>query len=249
MIQYDVMKEELTKENILLLILHCIREKIFESLHSQQMLLEVLLALTFDDGAYKQMQTNSTEILSILSTSYKNSSSTFQYLLWRLDPKQDLTCNDQVYQYDVVFINSSKDKDLCLQISNALDKENYRVWFDQDETLTNSMTEKASIIDQSEIVLFCLSDAFKQNSFCRSEALYTFQSQYQIVPLIVTSNYRPDGWIHPLIQGKIYIDFIKHDFQLAINKLKSEIQRYKSPFSITSSVPQPPILVESPKIK
>ncbi len=41
--------------------------------------------------------------------------------------------------------------------------------------------------------------------------------------MIVTTNYRPDGWLNRLISGKISIDFTKLDFEMAQMKLKTEI--------------------------
>jgi hypothetical protein len=118
---------------------------------------------------------------------------------------------------------SNDDRDLCIRIYEELVKENFRVWI--DETTIN---EKCEIIDSCEYFLICLSESYKQNCYCRCEAMYAFQRQYRIIPLIVTTNYRPDGWLNRLINGKSLIDFTKQDFQSSKIKLKNEINRFKT---------------------
>ena len=114
---------------------------------------------------------------------------------------------------------SNDDRDLCIRIYEELVKENFRVWI--DETTIN---EKCEIIDSCEYFVICLSESYKQNCYCRCEAMYAFQRQYRIIPLIVTTNYRPDGWLNRLITEKILIDFTKHDFQSSKLKLKNYLK-------------------------
>jgi hypothetical protein len=122
---------------------------------------------------------------------------------------------------------SHSDKDLCVRIYDQLIKDDFRVYIDQDETISITMNEKCQIIDSCEYILICISDSYKQNLYHRCEASYAFERQYQIIPLIVTSNYRLDGWLNRIISGKISIDFLKLDFESAQMKLKTEIDRQR----------------------
>jgi hypothetical protein len=117
------------------------------------------------------------------------------------------------------------DKELIYRIYNQLIKDNFRVWIDHDETFGTTMTTKVHIMKQSKYILIGMSDEYKQNSYCRYEAYYAYQCQYKIIPLILTLNYYPDGWLMDIIHGKIYIDFIKLQFDLAYRTLISEINR------------------------
>jgi hypothetical protein len=143
--------------------------------------------------------------------------------------------HERNYKYDIIFSYSHSDKDLCLRISDQLMKDDFRVWIDQDETFATTMNEKCEIIDSSEYFLMCISDSYKQNLYCRCEASYAFQRQCHIIPLIVTTNYRPDGWLNRLISGKISIDFTKLDFEMAQMKLKTEIDRQRKYLKINSN--------------
>jgi hypothetical protein len=214
LIQYEQIKEEFIKQNGLTLILRCTTES-----KIQQPIFEIVLALTFHKEAFQQLKEN-----------FKSSGTSFtlQYIRWKLEKEEELLSRpiiqNKEYKYDIILLYSYSDRDLCFRIYQELLKENFRVWIDQDENMIN---EKYEIIDSCEYVLICLSESYKQNLYCQCEASYAFQRQCQLIPLIVTSNYRPDGWLNPLINGKISIDFTKLDFELAKLKLKNQIDRQR----------------------
>jgi hypothetical protein len=118
---------------------------------------------------------------------------------------------------------------------------------DQDETIAKTMNEKFEIIDSCEYFLICISDSYKQNLYYRCEAYYAFEHQYQIIPLIVTPNYRLDGWLNRIISGKIYIDFTRLDFELAQMKLKTEIDRQRKYSKIIPKKDLTPIEIPTKK--
>ena len=93
------------------------------------------------------------------------------------------------------------------------------------ETFGTTMLTKTDAIDQSKYILICMSDEYKQNLYCRCEAYYAYERQCQLIPLILTLNYHPDGWLTDVINRKIYIDFVILDFDLAYKTLKSEINQ------------------------
>lgn len=231
LVQYDQIKDEFIRENGLSLIVRCATDNKFKPLQVQQPALEILLALTFNKEAYQQLKQNSHQIKSLLSLSHQGISNTVDYILWKLENEEQILAkpinHQRNFKYDIFLSFLHSDKDLCLRISDQLVKDDFRVYIDQDENKIITMNEKCEIIDLCEYFLICASDSYKQNFYCRCEATYASERQYQIIPLIVTSNYRPDGWLNPLITGKISIDFVKQDFQLAHMKLKTEIERQK----------------------
>ncbi|CAF3318728.1 unnamed protein product, partial [Rotaria sp. Silwood2] len=85
---------------------------------------------------------------------------------------------------------------------------------------------------------------YKKDYFCPSQATYAFERQCKIIPLIVLSNYRPDGWLNRIINGKISIDFIKFDFELAKTQLKNEIDRQRKYSKLNQK--QNSILIKTP---
>ena len=207
-------------------------EEKFKSIQVQQSALEILLALTFHQQAQPKLKETIDQIKSSLILSHQGISNLLQDILWKLENDQRiLDEEDQIdqrdFQYDVIVSFAQPDRQLALRISEQLIHENHRVWIDEDEGFSRTMNEKCQIIDSCEYFLLCVSDSYKHNSYSRCEATYAYKRHHPLIPLIVTSNYRADGWLNRLITGKCSIDFIKLGFEIAFNKLKDEIHRHR----------------------
>jgi hypothetical protein len=247
LIQYDQIKDLLIEQNGLPLFIRCATEIKFKPFQVQQPALEILLALTFNQEAYRQLKTNVTLIKPFLSSSHQGISRAVETILWKLEIEEEALTksinSDITYKYDIFLSFSYADKELCLRIYDQLLKDDFRVWYDQEETFGTPMDTKGKIIDECEYMIICTSDTYKQNCYCRCEAHYAFGRHCQIIPLIVTPNYRPDGWLTRIISGKIHIDFVKLDFELAYIKLKTEIDRQRKYSKISHKKDSEPVII------
>ncbi len=52
----------------------------------------------------------------------------------------------------------------------------------------------ANAIEDSLCVIICMTEKYKQSSNCRAEAEYSFKLNKSIIPIIMQSNYKPNGW-------------------------------------------------------
>ena len=89
------------------------------------------------------------------------------------------------------------------------------------------MNAMAEAVENSEFVLLCMSDSYKQSTYCQAEAEYAFGCKRRLVPLIVRQGYRADGWLGFMIGARIYVDFGSFDFETACEKLITEIVRQR----------------------
>ena len=85
------------------------------------------------------------------------------------------------------------------------------------------MSAMADAVENSEFVIMCMSDAYKQSTYCQAEAEYAFNCKRRLIPLIMRQGYRPDGWLGFMIGSRIYVDFGRFDFDVACEKLMTEI--------------------------
>lgn len=248
-IHYDQIKEELTKQNIIPLLLRCTMEMKFKPLQVQQPALEILLALTFNKDAYRLLKDHVEQFRSLLTSPHQGISRAVHCLLWRYEKLDESKRSSVNHQYDLMLSYSHSNQDLADRINDHLTQDHFRLSFNCDETFGLNMQSKIDLIDQSRYILLCLSNEYKQNSYCRCEAYYAHERQYKIIPLIFSSNFHLDGWLIEIIKGKIYIDFGKLDFDLAYQTLKNEINRETKSESfsyrpmdiesIPTSIPQP----------
>ncbi|CAF1276393.1 unnamed protein product [Rotaria sordida] len=88
---------------------------------------------------------------------------------------------------------SHSDRQLCYQIHERLVQDGFSVWIDRDNMYGTTMVAMAEAIENSEFVLICMSDTYKQSVYCQSEAHYAFERRCHLIPLIMKPCYKPDG--------------------------------------------------------
>jgi hypothetical protein len=86
-------------------------------------------------------------------------------------------------------------RDLCLKIKSELEKMNYTVWIDVENIHGSSLESMALAIENAMCVLMCMTEKYKQSTYCRAEAEYAFNINRPIVPIIMQKNYQPTGWL------------------------------------------------------
>jgi hypothetical protein len=230
----------LTIQGALPLLLRCATESKFDPIKAQLPALEILLALTFNAEAARQLKQNAQFISNLKTLVTSSTEQRFQRvaegLLWKLEkeetamakPDTSSRTRDIVTKtYNIMLSYSHSDKDLCYRIHDRLVKDNLRVWIDRDEMHGQTMVAMANAIENSEFVFIGMSDAYKQSAYCQSEAHYAFERRCHLIPLVMKSNYRPDGWLGILVSGKIYVDFPKLGFEVGYEKLRNEIARHR----------------------
>jgi hypothetical protein len=208
----------------------------FDPLKVQKPSLEILLALSFSKEASSYLKENQEFMSCIRNLSNNpniekaNLQRAAEHLLWKLEKETeavDKPKDSNSYQYDIMISYSHSDKKLCHQIYDQLIKDGFRVWIDREDMHGATMIAMANAIENSDVVIICMSDAYKQSVYCQSEAHYAFERRRRLIPLIMESRYKPDGWLGIIVSGKIYIHFVKMEFNLAYEQLKTEIGQHR----------------------
>ncbi|CAF4654686.1 unnamed protein product [Rotaria sp. Silwood1] len=231
-VQHDQVKNELIKQGTLLLLVKCVVETRFNQSNVQQIALEILLALSFHKDACSVLKQNE-NFMNHCRILVENTNSVrfdlqraAEGLLWKLERENEAIAKPTTlnsYQYDIMISYSHKDKELCLRIHEQLLKDGFNVWIDRDCLYGSTMAGIANAIENSECVLICMSNTYKESVYCQSEAHYAFERRCRVIPIILQPNYKPDGWLRIIVSGKIYVDFVDVEFELAYEKLKNEI--------------------------
>ena len=84
----------------------------------------------------------------------------------------------------------------------------------------------AKVIDNSAMILLCLSDLYEQDNHCQAVAEYAFNSKRFILPLIVQKGYKIDRWLTSIINDDTPIDFSTPDFKSSSSLLIEKIDQY-----------------------
>ena len=97
---------------------------------------------------------------------------------------------------------------VLVELKNRLRASGYRVWMDLEQMGGSTLDAMAKAVENSSVVLVCVSERYKESPNCRAEAKYAFQLGKEIIPLMMQRNYMPDGWLGIIVGEKF-----RHDFQ------------------------------------
>ncbi|CAF3602154.1 unnamed protein product [Rotaria socialis] len=238
--QHDQIREELIKQKGDSLFLRCALEDNFNPLKAKLPALEILLALTFNKDFAATLKDNTAfinHVRTLTSSPQQELQLVATALIWKLEKEPETTVQpvqEQMSsptiakkQYNIMISYSHNDKELCHRILNALEKDQLRVWIDSRLMHGATFDAMAKAIENTEFVVMCMSDAYKQSAFCEMEASYAVKRRCHIIPLVMTANYKADGWLGVLTSALIYVDFPKLGFDKAYQELKKQIGLFR----------------------
>ena len=62
-------------------------------------------------------------------------------------------------------------------------------------------------VENTVVVVICISRAYKESANCRMEANYALQREVKMVPCMMEEGYRPDGWLGMILGTKLWYGF------------------------------------------
>ena len=131
-------------------------------------------------------------------------------------------------------------QEVLVEVKNRLQASGYRVWMDLEQMGGSTLETMAKAVENSSVVLICLSERYKESPNCRSEAEYTYKLGKDIIPLMMQRNYKPDGWLGMLLGTKFWIDFhSKHIVKTGVTKLIKELGGRGKDVDVTDGPSEP----------
>ncbi|XP_064597244.1 uncharacterized protein LOC135463752 [Liolophura sinensis] len=98
------------------------------------------------------------------------------------------------------------------KIHEGLERNGFRVWIDRNEMKGSIVDSIAEGVENAEVLLMCVSPKYKNSKYCRAEAEYAFTNDIDIVPLLLESEYKADGWLGLIKGAKKHFDFSNDDY-------------------------------------
>ena len=77
----------------------------------------------------------------------------------------------------------------------SLQARGYVVWFDLERMKGSVVDAMSDAIDNAEVMLYAVSEAYKESGNCRLEANYAHQQDVDMIPLMVQEGYKAKGWL------------------------------------------------------
>ncbi|XP_046563071.1 uncharacterized protein LOC124271945 [Haliotis rubra] len=99
------------------------------------------------------------------------------------------------------------DQKMLIKVKEFLKGHNFKVWMNIDNMEGSKLQTMAEAVENASVVLVCMSEGYKLNQNCRSEAEYAYSLQKPIIPLLLQRDYKPDGWLGFITATKLYFNF------------------------------------------
>ena len=117
-------------------------------------------------------------------------------------------------------------RELCMRIKSDIEAAGHKVWIDVNDMHGSSLNSMAEAIEQSYLVIICVTEKYRQSINCQAEAQYAFRLNKPILPLILQSGYeKVKGWLGIVIGDKIFINFTKYAYDECVRRLTKELSR------------------------
>ena len=161
--------------------------------------------------------------------------------LWEIEGKTSRTAGKKEISGNHVMISYQWDnQDVLIEVKNSLQASGYRVWMDLEQMGGSTLEAMAKAVENSSVVLVCVSQKYKESPNCRSEAEYAYQLRKDIVPLMMQRKYKADGWLGMLVGTKLWIDFqSKHVIDAGVGKLIKELGGRGKDVDVTDGPTEP----------
>jgi hypothetical protein len=195
------------------------------------MVYDILWSLSFNTLIQEQLRSNPAFMAKLAKLGHESSDPNIcksaNGILWLLDSNREenvVPNNSNDTRFDVMISYSHQDQQICKQVYDELIRAGYRIWIDFDQMHGNFMDAMAQAIEQSHAIIICMSEHYQRSNFCRAEAQYAFQRKLKMVPILLQTHYKPNGWLSFLVSQLLYVDFTKYEFPEAIEKLFKELK-------------------------
>ena len=86
-------------------------------------------------------------------------------------------------------------QDVVTKIVGELQARGYEVWFDLERMKGSVMDAMSEAIEGAEVMLYGVSEPYKESANCRLEANYAHQQDLDMIPLMMQEGYKANGWL------------------------------------------------------
>ena len=93
------------------------------------------------------------------------------------------------------------------RLNLALKSRSYTVWIDIEKMQGSTVEAMSEAVEDSAVMCYGISQAYKESTNCRLEAQYAFQQELDMVPLMMEEGYRAKGWLGMLLGVRLYYQF------------------------------------------
>jgi len=158
--------------------------------------------------------------------------------------KDDKKENNSSKNWDVMMSYNWASQPVMILLARKLQASGVRVWLDIDQMTGSTLEAMAEAVEGSKMVIVGVSKKYKESPNCRTEAQYAFQLGKHIVPIMMHSAYKPDGWLGALLGAQLWFDCTSDTkMEESFVNLFREVKKYADmPNLVAPATPASPTL-------
>ena len=186
--------------------------------------LEIIAQLTFDEKIASDMknnivfkdflekfnQENEEKITSEdEKKAYNGVKKLLEQINWNLKEKFTKSETKNSSKHIMISYNTAS-RPLCLKIKQKLEALEFgHVWMDVTDLHGSSLDSMANGVENASCVLMCVTEKYRQSIYCKAEAQYAFQLNKTIIPVIMQTSYKPQGWLGIIMNVNNHVNIKK----------------------------------------
>ncbi|CAF1366005.1 unnamed protein product [Adineta steineri] len=110
------------------------------------------------------------------------------------------------------------------KIYDCLIERHYNVWYDKINLHRSVLDSMGEAVENSYIVILCMTDGYSQSGYCNLEAKYAIERKIPVIPCMMEEAYRPCGSLGIIKSDLKHIEFFdENKFEEKFEELINEI--------------------------
>ena len=98
-------------------------------------------------------------------------------------------------------------QETVVRVRDALGRRGYAVWLDIEQMQGSTVEAMADAIDGCSAVLYGISRNYKESANCKLELSYAHSMGIKMVPMMLQSDYTPQGWLGMILGLDLWYGF------------------------------------------
>ncbi|XP_076812758.1 uncharacterized protein LOC143459466 isoform X2 [Clavelina lepadiformis] len=127
-----------------------------------------------------------------------------------------------------------------VKLDNYLKKFELKTWIDISNMQGSILESMAHAVEDASVVVIAMTEDYKKSNACRTEAEYAYKLRKPVIPLLLQSQYKPDGWLGAVLGMKLYVDLSNEDecegkFPEVLTRIQTQLSQNPLSVSITDT--------------
>ncbi|CAF4911504.1 unnamed protein product, partial [Rotaria sp. Silwood1] len=136
----------------------------------------------------------------------------------------------------MISYNHASASDIAQKIYDRLTERHYNVWFDKKDLHGSVLDSMGEAVENSYVVLLCITDGYSKSAFCTKEAKYAVERKIPVIPCMVEKTFRPSGGLGIIKSDLKHIELFDEDkFDEKFEELIDEINAIEIGLGIKSA--------------